>query len=796
MLACACVSIKKSRAPLVRRRRRRADADAPRSAQVEARAVGARPRRRLVGARHVGGAHAPDLVQREVRPQVQVAHQDALGRRDARVDVPGAHGRGQVVDLRGARRAQVRERHELEEDVQRVVVAARGVVDKEVDQLRQAHRRVAADGQRDGRVAQARVAPVGQRLGRIVQKVDLAVDNGQQRLRQVVLLDRRFRQLGGGGDAAKVAARVAAVGAVLHEHAQLLVDLQAQRQVARGRGVGLVVVAQRLLGEQRAALKVALRRKAGAARGGLARVGHALGNGRSGERLRRADHELGAQHDEAARNAGERRVQRAVGSAPGGALLDGVKDALELVPLCEFDAARLDRVQVHRALHDARQQARLRVARRGVAHGEAPHGHRVVGRAVERPQVAGRELARVQGGVAGVVGAANGADVQLDAILRVATAPDHNLGHAGLGGHHQARDGLGRLDGVAVGNVDEQRIVAHQRAVGRLAHERVHGGVSGGGLGLRDHHLQDGRVLRVEGRLPVVEKPAAHGLHDARAGRALALQRERLLVVALALGHVALDRGERALRVVARGRARRFVVVVDRNAIVLLVVLDALALRAVRGSGLGVLRALGRVHARAARNLGVGVALKEKRRRGFHVPHGRGAHELAQARIREHVHQQHPRGPNVDSLGVVIDAVAHGAQRVHLLRAALPQRSKVDLLARKGAHRLEKRVLREARGQRVRKQARRGGDHKDLGRGRRVRGHQPRSVKRHGRRRVGGANAVLLDADAVGRAHGNGHRRGLRRPRGGHVAQIVARRLLTAPARLLGLVHHRGAHRV
>ena len=305
------------RAPLVRRHRRCADADAARRTNVVPCSVRARPRSRLKLPRHIARAHAPDIVDCQIEPRVQVAHEDALGRGDARVDVPGAHGACQVVDLGCARRRGVSQCQRLKETVG--IHALKGpvhvVITVGVDQVSHAHGRVATHGQRDRNFAQYGVAPVWQRraLGaaRILQKVHLTIDNRKQRLWQIVLLHRGLRHLGRSCNPAQVPARIATMRPILHEHAQLLIGLQRQAQIGRGCGVRLLdaLTVETLLGDERATLVVVLWRKTRTPSSLRVRIGQVLGDARARVHLRGAHAQLGAQHDDATRNSRERRVQ-------------------------------------------------------------------------------------------------------------------------------------------------------------------------------------------------------------------------------------------------------------------------------------------------------------------------------------------------------------------------------------------------------------------------------------------------------------------------------------------------------
>ena len=319
--------------------------------------------------------------------------------------------------------------------------------------------------------------------------------------------------------------------------------------------------------------------------------------------------------------------------------------------------------------------------------------------------------------------------MQLDAVVVIARAPHDNLGHARLGGYHEARDGLGRLDGVAARNVHQQRIKVRAHALGRLAAQRLERGRARGRLGLRDHRLQNGGIVGTQRRLPILqEESRARRRGRARRGRALALERKRLLVRGGALrGRVlVVHRCEALLRLrhaqlvqcrahafgplgialallhAQRGRFQHLVCVRARNAHRSHAPLEALCKLVVVGHRRGLAggharsgrRRRGRcwrrlrLHARAPRNLAARIRLKDGGGGRVHVTNRRGLHEPAQPRIGEHVAEQHPRRPNARALGAVDHGVAHGAKRVHLLRHALPQHAHFQLPSGKLAHRV------------------------------------------------------------------------------------------------------------
>lgn len=198
----------------------------------------------------------------------------------------GADRARHVVELGRARRGGVREREHLAE-----AVGVKAAVAVGIDEVGYAHGGVAAHGERDGHAPQHRVAPVGQGVAaggaRLFQKVDLTIDDGQDALRQLVLLDVLLAQLRRCRDAAEVPTRIAAVRSPAQEHAHRLVGLQGQAEVGRGSGVrfGQAFAIEARCRVERAALKVVgrVRRPAVAQRLRVAtRGGHRLGDAHTG----------------------------------------------------------------------------------------------------------------------------------------------------------------------------------------------------------------------------------------------------------------------------------------------------------------------------------------------------------------------------------------------------------------------------------------------------------------------------------------------------------------------------------
>ena len=184
------------------------------------------------------------------------------------------HARSLTSDA--PRRGRVRERQRLKEAVG--VDALKGpvhvVVAVGVDQVGHAHGRVAAHGQRDGHLAQHGVAPVWKRralrAARILQKVHLAVDNRQQRLRQIVLLHARPRtSRPGWSPRTRCRHGSPRCDRFFISTRSCSLTCSAKPKVGRGRGVRLLdaLAVERLLGDQRAALVVGLGREARATRG-------------------------------------------------------------------------------------------------------------------------------------------------------------------------------------------------------------------------------------------------------------------------------------------------------------------------------------------------------------------------------------------------------------------------------------------------------------------------------------------------------------------------------------------------
>ena len=294
--------------------------------------------------------------------------------------MPGRDGVGDVVELARAGRAAADERHDLKGALDLVLAL---LARKEIEQLGQPHGRVAADRERDGDGGEPRVAAVRQRRerrGRVVEQVHLAVDNGQQRLRPVMLLARGLGELGGRGHAAEMAARVAPVVLRFEERAYLLVGLECECEVVGRRGVGLGRHAERGFGRDGCRLEVAHRDAARSLARRLVRSVHALGDGTSRAQLRLAHHELGAHDDEAARHASKRDVERAIARCTLRLLLDLVNHAHGVVPVvAQGQLAGGEGVQMCDALDDARHKAGGRIVRSRIADGKRPD-HLVVSR--------------------------------------------------------------------------------------------------------------------------------------------------------------------------------------------------------------------------------------------------------------------------------------------------------------------------------------------------------------------------------------------------------------------------------
>ena len=251
--------------PFVRRHRRGADADAARGADVKASTcvllkgklcvcvcvcrvlatkcirstVGAAPRRRLKGAGHVARADAVDLEDGAEQAHVEVAHENALGRGDAELTCPAETEL--ATSLSSLARAAPPQRSETISKVRLTSSLARCSRAK----------RSSSSGRRTGEsphtvsVMATVASPASRRCGngvqrrvRVVEQVHLAVDDGQQRLRPVVLLARGLGQLGGRGHAAQVPARIAAVVLGLEEHADCSLASSASARLLEGVACG------------------------------------------------------------------------------------------------------------------------------------------------------------------------------------------------------------------------------------------------------------------------------------------------------------------------------------------------------------------------------------------------------------------------------------------------------------------------------------------------------------------------------------------------------------------------------
>ena len=703
-----------------------------------------------------------------------------------------------VVKLRRARRAGPRQRERLEDARRarrpnRSAVGARArAPHKNIEQLWQAHRRVAAHRERDRHAAELGVASIGQRLSglrRVLEEVHLAVGHGKERLRLVVLLHARLLHLGRRHGTHEMAARVAAMRLVLHQHAHLLVDLQAEREVVARRRVRLRDAGQWLVREQRAAFKVAAGHLPRTLIGAAPRRHDSRGGGLPRADLIIANDDARANDDDAARDTRQRHVQRAVRRRARRARLHRVKDAREVVPGFELLALGFEAVEVQCALGHARQQARVRVVRRRVAHSVAPNAHVLV---ASRLQVRRGHGARVQRGVACVGRAAHDAHVAPKPVLVVAASPRQHLWHALGRRDHQSGERLGRADGVAARYVHKDRVAPRVKARRCLAGQRLDGGRVGEILALRNHQPQYGRVLRRERGRPVVEVATAH-LHDPRTPGSLPFERERQLVGRrLARDPVARFVGLDGHGFVELFLLLRFFVFV---LLVLAIVLVVVLWRALRLSLTRLLGGDGGPHARSARHLRARVVLEQVGRGRVDVRDAVALHHPPQPRIAQHVHQQHPRRPDAHAVGPVDDRVADRAERAQLLRHDAADRAHLELRLRDEAHRVQKVVRAQPRRQRVRQQARARGHEKDVWWRLRVVGDERRRVEGGRRARIARRRAVAL-GHVLRDAERDAYRHRLSGPRRRQVAEVVAGGLLPTALRLLGLVHDRCAHRV
>ena len=247
--------------------------------------------------------------------------------------------------------------------------------------------------------------------------------------------------------------------------------------------------------------------------------------------LRLADHELGAHHEEAARHARERHVQRPIARRARRLLLDRrsttrARRGAGLFRIGELATCR-HRVQVRDALDDARHEARGRVVRRRVAHGERP----------DHPWWPLDSCSARAGMLTACTVVLDASDDERTSPVcvrigpPVAAAPRHDLGHALRRRDHQLERASALLTALRVEMSTAARCARCLNPGGAWPVSVCDRRLVGQRLALRDHQLEDGGVLGAERGGPVVED-APRDLHDARARRPLALEAERLLVAA------------------------------------------------------------------------------------------------------------------------------------------------------------------------------------------------------------------------------------------------------------------------